>query len=110
MPAPPEVAMRMMREQGGGPAAFDTSNGGPPAIGGGGVGGRKAGMLGVPPVIGGSAPLIAIPPAFQHDPRRIRRSYTPSPSLHFTIHANAYLCACADLFVSFVVYVCVCIY
>lgn len=79
MPAPPEVAMRMMREQGGGPAPFDTSNGGPPAIGGGGVGGRKAGMLGVPPGIGGSAPLIAIPPAFQHDPRRIRRSYTPSP-------------------------------
>ncbi|KAJ4792314.1 Serrate RNA effector molecule [Rhynchospora pubera] len=71
VPAPPEVAMRMMREQGGAPP-FDSSNGGPPAIGGGGLGSRKAGMLGVPPVIGGSAPLIAMPPTFQHDPRRIR--------------------------------------
>jgi hypothetical protein len=74
VPAPPEVAMRMMREQGGGPPPYDSSNGGPPAIGG-----RKAGMLGVAPVIGGSAPLITMPPTFQQDPRRIRRFHHPHP-------------------------------
>nr|XP_010927259.1 serrate RNA effector molecule isoform X2 [Elaeis guineensis] len=59
VPAPPEVAMRMLREQGG-PSSFE-ANGGPR--------GRK-GLLG--PQAGGSAPILAVPPAFRHDPRRIR--------------------------------------
>ncbi|XP_072989461.1 serrate RNA effector molecule [Typha latifolia] len=59
VPAPPEVAMRMLREQGG-PPSFE-ANGGPR--------GRK-GIVG--PVVGGSAPLLSVPPAFRHDPRRIR--------------------------------------
>lgn len=57
VPAPPEVAMRMLREQGG-PSSFE-ANGGPR--------GRK-GRLGP-----GSAPILAVPPAFRHDPRRLRR-------------------------------------
>ncbi|GAB4824552.1 hypothetical protein Ancab_007427 [Ancistrocladus abbreviatus] len=51
VPAPPEVAMRMLREQGG-----------PPPFEGGGRNGR--------PAIGG-APII-LPPSFRQDPRRLR--------------------------------------
>lgn len=49
MPAPPEVAMRMLREQGG-----------PPPFEGPGRNGR-----GAPPII--------LPPSFRQDPRRLRR-------------------------------------
>ncbi|KAK1269881.1 Serrate RNA effector molecule [Acorus gramineus] len=57
VPAPPEVAMRMLREQGG-PSPFE-GNGGPR--------GRKN-RLGPP--IGGPTPIIA--PPFRQDPRGIR--------------------------------------
>ena len=56
VPAPPEVAMRMLREQGG-PSQFE-ANGGR---------GRKA-RPGP-----GSAPILAMSPAFRPDPRRLRR-------------------------------------
>ncbi|KAL4188416.1 hypothetical protein AMTRI_Chr08g202290 [Amborella trichopoda] len=59
VPAPPEVAMRMLREQGG-PGPYE-GNGGPR--------GRK-GRPG--PSVGGPAPIIAVNPAFRHDPRRMR--------------------------------------
>ncbi|KAL8531061.1 hypothetical protein ACS0TY_007900 [Phlomoides rotata] len=54
VPAPPEVAMRMFREQGG-PSPFE--------------GGRneRTGSQ-----ISGSAPIIALPPSFHQDPRRLR--------------------------------------
>ncbi|KAL0419439.1 UNVERIFIED_CONTAM: Serrate RNA effector molecule [Sesamum radiatum] len=56
VPAPPEVAMRMLRDQGG-PSPFE--------------GGRN----GIPgPQISGPAPIIALPPTFRQDPRRLRRS------------------------------------
>ncbi|WJX93127.1 hypothetical protein P8452_74693 [Trifolium repens] len=55
VPAPPEVAMQMLREQGG-PSSFDAS-------------GRN--MLSGPP-IGGPTPIIAVPPAFRPDPRKMR--------------------------------------
>lgn len=55
VPAPPEVAMQMMREQGG-PQPFE----------GAGQNGRSG------PQLGGPAPIIAMPPAFQQDPRRLR--------------------------------------
>ncbi|XP_020264612.1 serrate RNA effector molecule [Asparagus officinalis] len=61
VPAPPEVAMRMLREQGG-PAPFE-ANGGPR--------GRK-GRPGPGPQLGAPAPILAMPPAMRHDPRRIR--------------------------------------
>ncbi|KAL3530169.1 hypothetical protein ACH5RR_009491 [Cinchona calisaya] len=54
VPAPPEVAMQMLREQGG-PSPFE-----------GGRNGRSG------PQIGGPAPIIAMPPAFRQDPRRLR--------------------------------------
>ncbi|KAL0288609.1 UNVERIFIED_CONTAM: Serrate RNA effector molecule [Sesamum calycinum] len=55
VPAPPEVAMRMLRDQGG-PSPFE--------------GGRH----GIPgPQISGPAPIIALPPTFRQDPRRLRR-------------------------------------
>nr|XP_027081582.1 serrate RNA effector molecule-like [Coffea arabica] len=54
VPAPPEVAMRMLREQGG-PSPFE-----------GGRSGRSG------PQLGGPAPIIAMPPAFRQDPRRLR--------------------------------------
>ena len=56
VPAPPEVAMRMLREQGG-----------PPPFEGGGRNGRPG------PQLGGSAPILALSPGFRQDPRRIRR-------------------------------------
>uniref|UniRef100_A0A5B7AMB5 Putative arsenite-resistance protein n=2 Tax=Davidia involucrata TaxID=16924 RepID=A0A5B7AMB5_DAVIN len=55
VPAPPEVAMRMLREQGG-PSPFEGS----------GRNGRSG------PQISGPAPIIALPPAFRQDPRRLR--------------------------------------
>ncbi|CAK9147631.1 unnamed protein product [Ilex paraguariensis] len=55
VPAPPEVAMRMLREQGG-PSPFEGS----------GRHGRSGSQL------SGPAPIIALPPAFQQDPRRLR--------------------------------------
>ncbi|XP_050224078.1 serrate RNA effector molecule [Mercurialis annua] len=54
VPAPPEVAMRMFREQGG-----------PPPFEGGGRNGRPG------PQISGPAPIL-LSPAFRQDPRRIR--------------------------------------
>lgn len=56
VPAPPEIAMQMMREQGG-PSPFE----------GGGRNGRSGSHL------GGPAPIIALPPQFRQDPRRLRR-------------------------------------
>lgn len=50
VPAPPEVAMQMMREQGG-PSPFEGS----------GRNGRP-----------GAAPIIALPPTFRQNPRRLR--------------------------------------
>ncbi|KAK3205514.1 hypothetical protein Dsin_019560 [Dipteronia sinensis] len=54
VPAPPEVAMRMFREQGG-----------PPPFEGGGRNGRSG------PPISGAGPIL-LSPAFRQDPRRIR--------------------------------------
>ncbi|KAL7152017.1 hypothetical protein ABFS83_04G069600 [Erythranthe nasuta] len=54
VPAPPEVAMQMMRDQGG-PSPFD-----------GGRNGRSG------PQLGGPAPIIALPSNFRQDPRRLR--------------------------------------
>lgn len=56
VPAPPEVAMQMLREQGG-PSPFE----------GGGRNGRSG------PQLSGPAPIIALPQAFRQDPRRLRR-------------------------------------
>lgn len=55
VPAPPEVAMQMLREQGG-PSPFE-----------GGRNGRAGPQLTAP------APIIALPPTFRQDPRRLRR-------------------------------------
>ena len=55
VPAPPEVAMRMLRDQGG-PAPFE-----------GGRNGRSGHQL------GGPSPIIAMPPALRQDPRNLRR-------------------------------------
>ncbi|KAK6936279.1 SERRATE/Ars2, C-terminal [Dillenia turbinata] len=54
VPAPPEVAMRMLREQG------------PPAFDGGGRNARSGPQLTAP------APILALQPAFRQDPRRLR--------------------------------------
>ncbi|KAG2672549.1 hypothetical protein I3760_13G046400 [Carya illinoinensis] len=54
VPAPPEVAMQMLREQGG-PSSYDGS-------------GRK---MRPGPSIGGPTPIL-VPPAFRPDPRRMR--------------------------------------
>jgi hypothetical protein len=54
VPAPPEVAMQMLRDQGG-PSSFDGS-------------GRK---MRPGPHIGGPTPIL-VPPAFRADPRRMR--------------------------------------
>ena len=56
VPAPPEVAMQMLREQGG-PSSYDAP-------------GRK---MRSGHHMGGQAPIIAVPPAFRADPRRMRR-------------------------------------
>jgi hypothetical protein len=60
VPAPPEIAMHMMREQGGAPP-FEP-NGAPHG---------NTGVHG--PMLGGLAPIITMPPNFRHDPRRLRR-------------------------------------
>ncbi|KAL3017709.1 hypothetical protein AAZX31_06G294600 [Glycine max] len=65
VPAPPEVAMQMFREQGG-PTSFDAS-------------GRK---MRSGPHMGGPAPIIAVPPSFRPDPRRMRRSRCPRRRSH----------------------------
>ncbi|KAL9321641.1 hypothetical protein ACSQ67_009694 [Phaseolus vulgaris] len=57
VPAPPEVAMQMLREQGGGGASYDPS-------------GRK--MRSGPHMGGGPGPIIAVPPSFRPDPRQMR--------------------------------------
>lgn len=57
VPAPPEVAMRMFRDQGG-----------PPPFEGGGRNGRPGCQL------SGPAPIL-LSPAFRQDPRRIRRYF-----------------------------------
>ncbi|GER54713.1 serrate RNA effector molecule [Striga asiatica] len=51
VPAPPEVAMQMMRDQGG-PTPFE--------------GGRSG------PQLSGPSPIIALPPTLRQDPRRLR--------------------------------------
>lgn len=56
VPAPPEVAMQMLREQGG--PSYDGS-------------GRK--MRSGPHMGGPAGPIIAVPPSFRPDPRRMRR-------------------------------------
>lgn len=66
VPAPPEVAMQMLRDQGG-PSPYDG-------------GGRK---MRSGPHIGGPAPIIAVPPAFRQDPRKMRR-YIPYRSFVVT--------------------------
>ncbi|XP_034687821.1 serrate RNA effector molecule [Vitis riparia] len=55
VPAPPEVAMRMLREQGG-PSPFE----------GGGRNGRSG------PQLSGPAPVLALSPGLRQDPRRLR--------------------------------------
>ncbi|XP_020223530.1 serrate RNA effector molecule [Cajanus cajan] len=55
VPAPPEVAMQMLREQGG-PSSYDGS----------------ARKMRSGPHMGGPAPIIAVPPTFRPDPRRMR--------------------------------------
>ncbi|CAI9774547.1 unnamed protein product [Fraxinus pennsylvanica] len=54
VPAPPEVAMRMLQDQGG-PSLFE---------------GSRNGRSG--PQLSGPAPIIALPPSFRQDPRRLR--------------------------------------
>lgn len=64
IPAPPEVAMRMLREQGG-PTPFEPAAGPRP---------RKAGKGGGPPM-GGPSPMLNAPLMHDprmHDPRKIR--------------------------------------
>ncbi|CAA0841375.1 Serrate RNA effector molecule [Striga hermonthica] len=51
VPAPPEVAMQMMRDQGG-PTPFEGGRSGPP--------------------LSGPSPIIALPPTLRQDPRRLR--------------------------------------
>uniref|UniRef100_A0A0E0AXP2 C2H2-type domain-containing protein n=1 Tax=Oryza glumipatula TaxID=40148 RepID=A0A0E0AXP2_9ORYZ len=62
IPAPPEVAMRMMRDQGG-PPPFEPTGGPRP---------RRPGRGGLP--MGGPSPILAapLPPPHMHDPRKIR--------------------------------------
>ncbi|XP_057980784.1 serrate RNA effector molecule-like [Malania oleifera] len=55
VPAPPEVAMRMLREQGGTPS-YESN-------------GRK---MRSGPVIGGPSPILTAPPGLRQDPRRLR--------------------------------------
>ncbi|OEL14731.1 Serrate RNA effector molecule [Dichanthelium oligosanthes] len=64
IPAPPEVAMHMLRDQGGPPPPFEPAGGPHPHP-------RKAGRGGGPPMRGPS-PIFSAPPPHMHDPRRIR--------------------------------------
>lgn len=70
VPAPPEVAMRMLRDQGG-PSPFE-----------GGRNGRSG------PQLGGPAPIIAMPPAFRQDPRRLRRQVAYAILLNLLLLLN----------------------
>ncbi|WJX29442.1 hypothetical protein P8452_18083 [Trifolium repens] len=54
VPAPPEVAMQMLRDQGG-PSSYDASGINMPSG----------------PHIGGPTPIIAVPPTFRPDPRKM---------------------------------------
>ena len=72
VPAPPEIAMHMLREQGP-PPPFEPN----------GVPHGNTGMLG--PMMGGPAPIITMPPNFRHDPRRLRRSILNSIILNSII-------------------------
>ncbi|AQK51362.1 serrate RNA effector molecule [Zea mays] len=65
IPAPPEVAMHMLRDQGA-PPPFEPSGGPHPRKAGRGSGG------GGPPMRGPSPVFSAPPPHHMHDPRRIR--------------------------------------
>lgn len=68
VPAPPEVTMRMLREQGGPPPFHPADNNGGPR-------GRKGRSSGGPSLGGGMMdPQVMLPisPAFRQDPRRIR--------------------------------------
>ena len=87
VPAPPEIAMHMLREQGP-PPPFEP-NGAPHG---------NTGMLG--PMMGGPAPIITMPPNFRHDPRRLRRSILNSIILNSIISVSSYLVAlmCTLLF------------
>ncbi|RWR79356.1 serrate RNA effector molecule [Cinnamomum micranthum f. kanehirae] len=59
VPAPPEFAMRMLRDQGG-PSPYEEN---------GGSRGRKGRSA---PQVGGPAPILSVSQAFRQDPRRIR--------------------------------------
>ena len=87
VPAPPEIAMHMLREQGP-----------PPPIEPNGVPHGNTGMLG--PMMGGPAPIITMPPNFRHDPRRLRRSILNSIILNSIISVSSCLVAlmCTLLF------------
>lgn len=67
VPAPPDVAMRMFRDQGG-PSPFE-----------GGRNGRSG------PPLGGPSPIITLPHNFRQDPRRLRRFVLCNP---FTTSMN----------------------
>ncbi|RZC87006.1 hypothetical protein C5167_041939 [Papaver somniferum] len=71
VPAPPEVAMRMLREQGGGPFEGTVA---------------RNGRV-------GPTPIIAVSPAFQPDPRRVR-SYRDldAPEDEVTLTARQWRC------------------
>ena len=60
VPAPPKLAMRMLRDQGG-PSPYEEN---------GGLRGRKGRLA---PQVGGPAPILSVSQAFRQDPRRIRR-------------------------------------
>ncbi|KAJ8616140.1 hypothetical protein MRB53_035512 [Persea americana] len=60
VPVPPEVPMRMLRDQGG-PFPYEEN---------GGSCGRKRRST---PQVGGPTPILSISQAFRQDPRRIRR-------------------------------------
>ena len=74
VPAPPKIAMHMLREQGQ-PPPFEP-NGAP--YGGTGM---------VESMMGGSAPIIAMPPNFRHDHRRLRMFIPQFQNLFFLMFA-----------------------
>jgi hypothetical protein len=74
VPAPPEIAMHMLREQGP-PPPFEP-NGAPHG---------STGMLGS--MMGGSEPIIAMPPNFCHDHHRLRRFIPQFQNLFFLMFA-----------------------
>jgi hypothetical protein len=73
--------MHMLREQGP-PPPFEP-NGAPHG---------STGMLG--PMLGGSAPIIAMPPNFRHDPRRLRRFIPQFLNLFFLMFACFWYSSC----------------